>query len=285
MYVANTGSNNVSVIRPSDNTVVATVTVGTSPFGVAYSPSNDRVYVANSSSGNVSVIRPSDNTVVATVTVGTTPRYVAYSPSNDRVYVANNGSNNVSVIRPSDNTVVSTVTVGASPYGIAYSPSNDRVYVANYGSNNVSVIYPSITPSPTTLAGFGITDTLSSRQVYTTYDSGQITCPSTTTVVVSTNLQINQIAHICFNWDFVFSSTGVNYTYVHLNPLSSSTGSYVWHTQNIYSTIRTPQIYTVQACRDFYATAAGKLDVGFAYAYSGSATENYCEIMYTLEVY
>ena len=162
VYVANIASNNVSVIRPSDNTVVATVTVGTNPHGVAYSPTNDRVYVTNYTSNNVSVIRPSDNTVVATVTVGTNPHGVAYSPTNDRVYVTNYTSNNVSVIRPSDNTVVATVTVGTNPYGvIAYSPTNDRVYVANYTSNNVSVIYPSIFPSPTTLAGFGITDALS----------------------------------------------------------------------------------------------------------------------------
>ena len=33
--------------------------------------------------------------------------------------------------------------------------------MANYGSNNVSVIYPSITPSPTTIAGYGITDAFS----------------------------------------------------------------------------------------------------------------------------
>ena len=55
IYVANYGSNNVSVIDPT-NTVVATIAVGNGPYTVAYSPSNDRIYVANSGSNNVSIL-------------------------------------------------------------------------------------------------------------------------------------------------------------------------------------------------------------------------------------
>ena len=76
---------------------LGTIAVGTSPYGVAYSPSNDRIYVANYGSNNVSVINPT-NTVVAIIAVGNTPQGVAYSPSNDRIYVANSGSNNVSIL-------------------------------------------------------------------------------------------------------------------------------------------------------------------------------------------
>jgi YVTN family beta-propeller protein len=79
----------------------ATVTVGTSPIGVAVTPSGAYAYVANSGSTNVSVIRTSDNTVVATVTVGTSPYGVAVTPSGAYAYVANTGSANVSVIRTS----------------------------------------------------------------------------------------------------------------------------------------------------------------------------------------
>ena len=56
IYVANYGSNNVSVINPATNTVVTTIAVGNIPSGVAYSPSNDRIYVANSGSNNVSIL-------------------------------------------------------------------------------------------------------------------------------------------------------------------------------------------------------------------------------------
>ena len=76
---------------------LGTIAVGTGPFGVAYSPSNDRIYVANQTSNNVSVIN-STNTVVDTIAVGTGPVGVAYSPSNDRIYVANYNSSNVSIL-------------------------------------------------------------------------------------------------------------------------------------------------------------------------------------------
>src|SRR2546427_1093821 len=54
VYVANAGSDNVSVI--SGTTVVATVPVGDDPIGVAYDSGNGYVYVTNDNSNNVSVI-------------------------------------------------------------------------------------------------------------------------------------------------------------------------------------------------------------------------------------
>ena len=47
IYVANETSNNVSVIDGATNTVVATVTVGVAPSGVAVNPTTNRIYVAN----------------------------------------------------------------------------------------------------------------------------------------------------------------------------------------------------------------------------------------------
>ena len=40
-------SNNVSVIDTATNTVVATVAVGSSPFGVAVNPAGTRAYVTD----------------------------------------------------------------------------------------------------------------------------------------------------------------------------------------------------------------------------------------------
>jgi YVTN family beta-propeller protein len=82
-YVTNFDSDNVSVIRSSDNTVVASVAVGNGPTGVAVTPDGTVAYVANNSSNNVSVIRTSDNTVVATVAVGRGPFGVAVTPTTE----------------------------------------------------------------------------------------------------------------------------------------------------------------------------------------------------------
>jgi YVTN family beta-propeller protein len=124
-YVTNFTSGNVSVIRTSDNTVVATVAVGNGPNGVAVTPDGAFAYVANFFSNNVSVIRTSDNTVVATVAVGNGPQLVAVTPDGAVAYVTNFSSNNVSVIRTSGNTVVATIAVGSAPRGVAVTPTTE----------------------------------------------------------------------------------------------------------------------------------------------------------------
>src|SRR5260370_40155111 len=55
LYVANTGSSNVTVIDGSNNTT-ATVSAGTNPQAVAGNPETNKVYVAKFSSNNVNVI-------------------------------------------------------------------------------------------------------------------------------------------------------------------------------------------------------------------------------------
>ena len=56
IYVANTNSNNVSVIESSSNTVISTVDVGDGPSALAFNPSNNNIYVTNPVSDDVSVI-------------------------------------------------------------------------------------------------------------------------------------------------------------------------------------------------------------------------------------
>jgi YVTN family beta-propeller protein len=155
-YVANLGSNSVSVIDTAINTVVATVPVG-APFDIAITSDGTRAYVTNIFSNTVSVIETATNTVVATIPVGVNPIGVAITPdgnndnshkdedkdkdnNNIRAYVTNEGSNSVSVIDTATNTVIATVPVGLAPFGVAITPDGTQAYVANKNSNTVSVI-------------------------------------------------------------------------------------------------------------------------------------------------
>src|SRR6516225_2190272 len=72
-YIANSGSNDVSVIDTATNKVTATIPVGAFPLGIAVTPDGGNVYVTNSNSATVSVIDPVSNTVIDTVPVGTQP--------------------------------------------------------------------------------------------------------------------------------------------------------------------------------------------------------------------
>ena len=75
VYVANHGSNNVSVIDTATRTVVGSpIPVGTGPIGLAVSPTGTWVYVANSGSGDISVIDATTNTVIGSpIPVGIFP--------------------------------------------------------------------------------------------------------------------------------------------------------------------------------------------------------------------
>jgi YVTN family beta-propeller protein len=159
MYVANFGSNTVSVINDSTNTVVATIKVGTQPKNIAYDSGKDEVFVTNWGSGTVSVISDRTYSVVATIPVGIHPVGIAYDSAKSEIFVANSGDNTVSVISDTNNSVVATVTTGtnllngssahglgdAHPIGVTYDSATNEIYVVNSypdssGSGTVSVI-------------------------------------------------------------------------------------------------------------------------------------------------
>jgi len=139
-YVPDFNAGTLSVLNATNNTSVATIAVGSQPFGVALSALNSRVYVSNRGSNSVSVVNTATNQVVTTIPVGSNPRGVAVSPDGSRLYVANQNSGNVSVISTATNTVLATIPVGSNPVGLAVSPDGSRVYVANNVSATLSVI-------------------------------------------------------------------------------------------------------------------------------------------------
>ena len=63
LYVANSISNDVSVVSSSSLTVVGTVPVGQNPVFIASEPTSTKVYTANAGSGTISIIQTSNNTV------------------------------------------------------------------------------------------------------------------------------------------------------------------------------------------------------------------------------
>ena len=89
VYVANYGDGTTSVIDTERNKVVTTVTVGTSPWGVAVTPDGKNVYVTNNNDNTVSVIETATDTVTATLPVGAGPIGVVVNPDGTNAYVAN----------------------------------------------------------------------------------------------------------------------------------------------------------------------------------------------------
>jgi YVTN family beta-propeller protein len=67
VYVANSISNDVSVVNSSNLSVVAAVPVGQSPVFIASEPSSTKVYTANAGGGTISIINTVNNTVTITM--------------------------------------------------------------------------------------------------------------------------------------------------------------------------------------------------------------------------
>jgi YVTN family beta-propeller protein len=134
VYVANTGSNNVSVVSTTTMSVVAWVSVGVSPEAIAYDPTNNQIDVANFGDGTMSVISDSSNIVVATVAVGIGPSGIAVS--DGFVFVVNSGSDSMMEIDGSNNSVVASFGTGINPQAIAID--HGVGYIANLGSDNVT---------------------------------------------------------------------------------------------------------------------------------------------------
>ena len=62
-------SNTVSVIDEIANKILANVTVGENPVGIAVNPTTDKVYATNVQSHTISVINSTKNKVMTTIAV------------------------------------------------------------------------------------------------------------------------------------------------------------------------------------------------------------------------
>jgi YVTN family beta-propeller protein/probable HAF family extracellular repeat protein len=146
VYVANSGSNNLSVIDTATNQIQqAPIPAGVNPVDVRTTPDGQRLYVVNGlqTNGTLSVIQASTGALIQTIPgLGNFPQALAISPNGSLLYVANAASNTVSVVDSATNQVVgAAINLGQTyPLAVAFTPNGKHAYVVNAVSNSVSVI-------------------------------------------------------------------------------------------------------------------------------------------------
>src|SRR3972149_8379087 len=101
-YVANCGSNDVSVLDLSSNAVIETIPVGTCPWGVVFTPNGQKAYVTNHGSRTVSVVDTAPHPAIDTdgnprngitrIPVGTNAQGLGGAPDGTSVYVSSGAS-------------------------------------------------------------------------------------------------------------------------------------------------------------------------------------------------
>jgi YVTN family beta-propeller protein len=146
IYVANRGSNNMSVIiRSPDSSfsIFDTIKTGKEPAALAATSNGQYIFVCNYADGNVSVISTKTLSVVgAPLDAGKHPAGVAVTYSSDYVFVSNSIESTVSLIGFNNTSGLYEVLVkdikvsdGYGAEGIAISPSSNQVFVACGGNS------------------------------------------------------------------------------------------------------------------------------------------------------
>lgn len=145
-FIANIGSDSVSVLDCESREVVATVPVGEEPEGIEVHPQGG-VLVANQGDNDLTVLDPDTYEETAGSMLGTTPIRAVSHPDGRHVFIPNREGDDVSVVdtvherdgeeQPWE---VARVPVGIWPGGTCFDPDGEFAYVANNKTNDVSVI-------------------------------------------------------------------------------------------------------------------------------------------------
>jgi YVTN family beta-propeller protein len=157
-YVANAGSNTVSIIDTTTNKLVQTLPVGPVPMGLAISPNGKTLLVANRGAGSVSIVNVSVSPAVVsdTVFVGGIPMSIAVNAQGSIAYVANqfcplsaslcspdghvrNGT--VELVTLTGTPIVQCcIVVGPTPVAVSFEPTGRYLWVINSGGHGFSIV-------------------------------------------------------------------------------------------------------------------------------------------------
>jgi len=127
--------------EPSSRRVIATITVGDTPAGIAITPDNHYAYVANNNNDtiphgdSVSVIDLTTNTLVTTIIDPSfnEPYTVTINAKGTIAYVTNSNGSTITLISIPSNTVIGTIGGFDGPSGMVIAPNGTTAYVNNYG--------------------------------------------------------------------------------------------------------------------------------------------------------
>lgn len=140
LYVADSGSDRVSIIDVRAARRIGTVKTGSVPMALALEPDGRTLWIVD---GYGNAVEPLDTTTLrfgSAIRVGSLPRDLAITPDGSTLYVANSGSNSVTAIDLRSRSVRGEIAAGERPWGVAMAPDGKRLYVVNSASNDVTPV-------------------------------------------------------------------------------------------------------------------------------------------------
>jgi YVTN family beta-propeller protein len=142
LLTANQTSGTVSLVDPKAGRVLAELSTGEKPAGVALSRDGRHGAVTHWYGYDIALLDIKDDkiTVAGRVDVGPEPRGVAMTGDGATAFVTVGVSNEVVRVDCNSRKVSGRVTVGREPRGIALSPDESRLLVGNARGQSVSLL-------------------------------------------------------------------------------------------------------------------------------------------------
>ncbi len=139
-FVANGGSDTVTVINVANKMVMGQVKVGVDPVG-AWTGADGNMYVDNESGQSITVIKVSDMSVTTTIALGFMPGMAAYNNSMSELWVTDPDNGKVHWWTKSGMTYTHTgeFVTGSGAHAIAFSSDGMTAYITNQLAASVSV--------------------------------------------------------------------------------------------------------------------------------------------------
>jgi YVTN family beta-propeller protein len=138
-YVANQGSQTVSIIDIASRMQTGTIPVTGDPLPVALSPS-DSVLFVTTNADRLYKIRLATNTVVDSLPLPATSHYLLAHPNDTLLYVATRAAGTVLEVNWRTMTVARTFTLGGMTQGMVLAPDRSELYVVNETANQLHVV-------------------------------------------------------------------------------------------------------------------------------------------------
>ena len=145
IFVANEGSDNITLINRFNYRVIDVIKTGRAPRGMVYSPLTQQLYVSNSGDNSVVVIDLNTRRILRTIQLnfGDEPSRLLLSPDEQNLYILNRGSNTLIVYDIFSFQEIDRATLGITPASMAIDRLSGYVYVSNLYSENI-YIYRSV---------------------------------------------------------------------------------------------------------------------------------------------
>lgn len=123
MFVANQGTDGVSVLDPVTMKILKFIPTGRGAHGFQISRDTTKVFVSNRLAGTISVIDASTLKVIGTWRVGGSPDMMQLSWNGTQLWFSNRYNSSVSVLDTTTGKRIKTIAAGASAHGLTFFPS------------------------------------------------------------------------------------------------------------------------------------------------------------------